>query len=176
MFISGILIILVGYIFKEILLSLIVSFYGDDSNSSSELSYFIFTDVVEVFNVYVCLILFLGKQILFFQILYHVLIFFVPGITKSEYKQLLTFFFTMSGLFFLAIIVFKQFLFPFSWKFFLSFKDFVVFKSLTLHFEAKLLNYLTFFINFYFSCIISFQFFLIPFFFIFYFKKELSNY
>ena len=79
-------------------------------------------------------------------------------------------------LFFLSVLLFKKFLFPFSWKFFLSFKDFVIFKSLILHFEAKLFNYVLFFINFYFSCVLYFQFFLVPLFFFTYFKKELSTY
>ena len=174
--ISGNLIFLVGYIFKEILLSIVVSSYSISGDSSIELSYFIFTDVIEVFNVYVCLILFLGKQVLFFQLCYHFLMFLVPGFTKKEYRFLLLFFVISSFLFFLSIILFKKFLFPFSWNFFLSFKDFVALKSLTLYFEAKLLDYVMFFINFYFSCVIYFQFFLFPFFLVFSLKKELSDY
>ena len=176
LFISGNLIFLVGYIFKEILLSIVVSSYSISGDSSIELSYFIFTDVIEVFNVYVCLILFLGKQVLFFQLCYHFLMFLVPGFTKKEYRFLLLFFVISSFLFFLSIILFKKFLFPFSWNFFLSFKDFVTFKSLTLHFEAKLLDYIMFFINFYFSCVLCFQFFLLPFFLVVYFKIDLSNF
>ena len=174
LFISGMLILLVGYIFKEVLLSIIVNSYC--KGPSTELSYFIFTDIAEIFNVYVCLILFVAKQILFFQILYHLLIFLVPGLTKLEYKYLLVFFLTSSFLFFFAVILFKKILFPFSWTFFLSFKNFVDFKSFTLHFEAKLLNYVTFFINLYFSCILYFQFFLVPISFFIYFKIDLSTY
>lgn len=174
--ISGNLIFLVGYIFKEILLSIVVSSYSVSGDSSIELSYFIFTDVIEIFNVYVCLILFLGKQVLFFQLCYHFLMFLVPGFTKKEYRFLLLFFVISSFLFFLSIILFKKFLFPFSWNFFLSFKNFVTFKSLTLHFEAKLLDYIMFFKNFYFSCVLCFQFFLLPFFLVVYFKIDLSNF
>ena len=174
LFISGMLILLVGYIFKEVLLSIIVDLYC--KGPSTELSYFIFTDIAEIFNVYVYLILFVAKQILFFQILYHLLIFLVPGLTKLEYKHLLVFFLTSSFLFFFAVILFKKILFPFSWTFFLSFKNFVDFKSFTLHFEAKLLNYVMFFINLYFSCILYFQFFLVPISFFIYFKIDLSTY
>ena len=71
--ISGISIFLVGYILKEVILSIIVSSYS--SSSSLEVSYFIFTDVVEVFNVYVCLVFFLGKQVLLFHMFYHSLLF-----------------------------------------------------------------------------------------------------
>lgn len=178
LFISGNLILLVGYIFKEILLSTVVDSYNisGDYFSPVELSYFIFTDVVEVFNVYVCLILFVGKQVLFFQVCYHFLMFLIPGLTKKEYRNLFLLFITSSSLFLLSIILFKKFLFPFSWNFFLSFKDFVTLKSLTLHFEAKLSNYVMFFIDFYFSCVFCFQFFLLPFFLVVYFKLDLSNF
>ena len=172
--ISGILTFLVCYLFKEILLAIVVNSY--DLNSNLELSYFIFTDVVEVFNVYVCLIFFLGKQILFFYMFYHFLIFLVPGLSKFEYRYFLLLFFLSIFLFLLSVVLFKKCLFPFSWNFFLSFKNFAAFKSLTLHFEAKLLNYVMFFINLYFSCVISFQFFLFPIFLFIYFRKDLSIY
>lgn len=172
--ISGILTFLVGYIFKEVLLSIVVNSYT--VSSTLELSYFIFTDVAEIFNVYVCLIFFIIKQILFFHIFYHFLIFFIPGLTKLEYWYLLFFFMASSFLFFISVIFFHKLLFPFSWSFFLSFKEFVAFKSLILHFEAKFLNYILFFINLYNSCIISFQFFLFPLFLFIYFRKDLSIY
>nr|YP_009317747.1 SecY-independent transporter protein [Navicula ramosissima]AOY40393.1 SecY-independent transporter protein [Navicula ramosissima] len=171
--ISGILILLVGYTFKEVLLSIVVNLYN---GSSSKLSYFIFTDVVEIFNVYVVLIFFVWKQILSFQVVYHFLVFLIPGLTKSEYKYLLLFFSISSGLFLLSVILFKKILFPFSWNFFLSFNSFVEFKALTLHFEAKLLDYIMFFINLYFSCILYFQFFLIPSALFIYFNTDLSTY
>ena len=174
--ISGILIILVGYIFKEILLSIVLNSYNTNNNSHIELSYFIFTDVLEVFNVYVCLIFFLAKQVLFFQLCYHLLMFLARGLTKSEYRYFLQLFSLSSCFFVLAVVLFKKFLFPFSWNFFLSFKNFVTFKSLTVHFEAKLLNYVMFFTDFYFSCVLYFQFFLLPFFLIIYFKVEPNSF
>ena len=102
--------------------------------------------------------------------------FFVPGFTKSEYYYVLTFFSISSFFFFLSLILFKKFLFPFSWHFFLGFKNFVTFKALTLHFEAKLLDYVMFFTNFYFSCVLYFQFFLLPLFLFIYLKIEPSSF
>ena len=174
--ISGSLIFLVGYIFKEILLSIVLNSYNTNNNSHIELSYFIFTDVLEVFNVYVCLIFFLAKQVLFFQLCYHLLMFLARGLTKSEYRYFLQLFSLSSCFFVLAVVLFKKFLFSFSWNFFLSFKNFVTFKSLTVHFEAKLLNYVMFFTDFYFSCVLYFQFFLLPFFLIIYFKVEPNSF
>ena len=172
--VSSFSIFLVSYMFKEVLLSVVVNSYTIDS--ISELSYFIFTDVVEVFNVYVLLIFFIGKQIIFFYVFYHVLLFIAPGLTRLEYRFFITLLLMSSFLFTLSVILFKKILFPFSWSFFLSFKDFVIFKSLTLHFEAKLMDYVTFFLNLYFSCVFYFQFFLFPIFFFTYFGKKLSVY
>ena len=172
--ISGILIFLVSYVFKEVLLSIVINSYA--VSSTLELSYFIFTDVVEVFNVYVCLIFFVSKQVLTFYLFYHLLIFISPGLTRFEYSYLVLLCLVSSFLFFLSTVLFKKFLFPFSWNFFLSFKHFVVLKSLTLHFEAKLLDYVMFFMKLYFSCIIYFQFFLFPIFLFTYFGGELNVY
>lgn len=170
---ASFLIFLAGYVFKEVLLNIIVYSYWDASITEF---YFIFTDVTEVFTVYVYLILFVTKQVLFFYFCYHLLIYVSPGLTTIEYRFLITVFSTSTFLFIISIILFKKFLFPFSWNFFLSFKDFVVFKSLTLHFEAKLMDYIVFFFNLYFSCVLYFQFFILPIFFFMYFSKELSVY
>lgn len=173
--VSCVLTFLACYIFKEVLLSVVVNSYAVD-DSASELSYFIFTDVIEVFNVYVCLIFFVAKQVIFFSFFYHTAVFIAPGLTKAEYRSLIVLFATSFFLFFVSVVLFKKFLFPFSWSFFLSFKDLATFKSLTLHFEAKLMDYVAFFLNLYFSCIFYFQFFLFPIFFFTYFGKALSVY
>lgn len=172
--VTSVSILLVSYAFKEILLSIVVNSYS--VNPISELSYFIFTDVVEVFNVYVCLLFFILKQGMYFYFIYHTLIFIAPGLTKLEYRFFITLFSVSFFLFTLSVLLFKKMLFPFSWSFFLSFKDFVIFKSLTLHFEAKLLDYVMFFFNLYLSCVFYFQFFLFPIFFFMYLSKELSVY
>lgn len=172
--VSGFCTFLVGYTYKEVLLNLAVSLCS--ITSTQESSYFIFTDVVEVFNVYVCLIFFVTKQVLLFHFFYHLLIFIAPGLTHLEYRYLKIMLTTSSSLFIVSVILFIEFLFPFSWNFFLSFTDLVSFSSLTLHFEAKLMDYILFFFNLYFSCILYFQFFLFPIFFFTYFGRKLSGY
>ena len=172
--VSGFCTFLVGYTFKEVLLSIVVGLCS--ITSMLESSYFIFTDVAEVFNVYVCLIFFVTKQVLVFHLFYHLFSFIAPGLTYLEYRYLKIIFITSSSLFILSVILFIKFLFPFSWNFFLSFTDLISFKSLTLHFEAKLMDYILFFLNLYFSCILYFQFFLFPIFFFAYFGRNLSGY
>lgn len=158
--VSWLTVVLVSYVFKEVLLFVITkqdlsfTLIGDKF-------YFIFTDVSEVFTVYVTLVFFIANQILMFYIVYHILIFISPGLSRFEYSYLVFIFKTISFLFIVSIIVLNKILFPFSWSFFLSFKDFYILHSLSLCFEAKLSEYLTFYITFYYVCNLYFQTFLL---------------
>jgi sec-independent protein translocase protein TatC len=167
-------VILVSYIFKEVLLYVITK--QNLSTKFDGTSYFIFTDVSEIFSAYVFLIFFLVKQVFMIYIFYHLLIFLSPGLTKVEYNYLTFIFKTVVFLFFLSIIVFNKFLFPLSWSFFLSFKNFEMLESITLYFEAKLSEYLTFYVTFYYMCLLYFQIFLILILLFKYFGNKLTVY
>jgi sec-independent protein translocase protein TatC len=126
--------------------------------------------------VYLLLTFFVGNQILALYFLYHLLFFILPSLTKSE-SSLLVYIITISScLFVVSILVFHKLLFPLSWDFFLSFKNFGALKSLSLHFEAKLLEYVVFYVNFYYMCVLYFQVFLIPVLIFKCIKKELQVY
>lgn len=161
----------VSYIFKEVLLYLFVS-----RIYVSGFCYFIFTDVVEVFTSYVFLIFFLSNQVLFLFIFYHLLVFTLPSLTKSESNFFICIFITSSFLFFLSIIVFNSILFPMSLSFFLSFNHFEKTMSLNFYFEAKLLEYLIFYFKFYYMCFFYFQVFLFPILFFKFVNSELRVY
>lgn len=172
-------VILVSYCFKEVLLftitkpSIYLSFYT--SSSSYESIYFIFTDVIEIFLVYISLIFFIGNQIASLFMLYHFLFFVALGLYKFEYNYL-TFIFKISLFFFMfSIVIYNKFLFPFSWNFFLSFQEFAVLKFLTLHFESKINEYITFYITFYYLCIVYFQIFVFLVLFFDYVKDDLKT-
>ena len=152
--------ILVSYVFKEVLLFIVIKQNVNFMNAD-ETFYFIFTDVTEVFYVYMKLILFIGTQIFFFYSFYHLLTFIALGLYGSEYNYLVLTFKTSVVMFFFSIILFNKVLFPFSWEFFLSFQNFAILKSLTLHFEAKLIEYLTFYITFYYISVLYFQIFVV---------------
>jgi sec-independent protein translocase protein TatC len=64
-----------------------------------------------------------------------------------------------------SIILTNSILVPMTWKFFLSFQDVISYKFVKLHFEAKLNEYLTFYILIYHLCIFYCQIFTILFFF-----------
>lgn len=164
--------ILVSYVFKEVLLFIITK--QNFNSGTDETLYFIFTDVTEVFYVYIKLILFIGTQILFFYSFYHILTFVALGLYESEYSYLVLVLKTSVIMFIFSVVVFNKILFPFSWEFFLSFQNFAVLKSLTLHFEAKLIEYLTFYTTFYYICILYFQIFVVLILVFEYFKNELK--
>jgi sec-independent protein translocase protein TatC len=146
-FLTWLSLILVGYLHKETLLYLIIEkqFY-ENNNSNSKIYYFIFTDVLEVFSVYLELILFVSLQISFFYFLYHCFIFISSGLYISEYIYLKYVLNTIILLTVFSIIISKSFLIPLMWNFFFKFQ---VTSYFTLHFEAKLSEYIHFFIAFY---------------------------
>ena len=165
--------IIVSYCFKEVLLFTIVRHNIYSPISKQDMLYFIFTDVTEVFSVYIMLILFLSNQVLIFFILYHSLMFLALGLYKSEYNYIKFVFKTSMFFFFCSVFIFNKVIFPYSWDFFLNFQNFVVLKSLTLHFEAKLSEYLDFYTTFYYLCVLYFQTFVVLILFLDYMKHEL---
>jgi sec-independent protein translocase protein TatC len=163
-------VVLVSYCFKELLLFLIIK----PNELKYSLFYFIFTDVKEVFSVYITLVLFIGNQFLVYYFLYHLLIFIALGLYKFEYRYLIFIFKTSMFFFFFSVFIYNKLLFPLSWEFFLSFQNFILLKSFILHFEAKLSEYLTFYITFYYICIFYFQTFMVLVLFFDYIRNELE--
>jgi sec-independent protein translocase protein TatC len=162
-------VVLVSYVFKEVLLFVLTK-----QSNSKEMFYFIFTDVTEIFYVYLMFIFFFGTQIFFLYSFYHILIFIALGLYPDEYNYLIFIFKTSLLMYVFSIVVFNKVLFPFSWDFFLSFQNFSLLKSLTLHFEAKLSEYVAFYITFYYVCILYFQIFAVLILFFDYLKNELK--
>lgn len=143
--------LLVSYIYKEALLFLILKPSLSYSNESS--MYFIFTDVTEVFSVYLKIIVFFGFHTIIIYTLYHLLIFFSLGLYKFEYEYL-CFLFKMIGIVFIcSIFVFNNILLPITWHFFLSFQSFSFLKSIDFYFESKIEEYLTFYLTSYYICV-----------------------
>ena len=148
-------VILISYFYKEILLFLIIEpDVLNKFNVTLPIYYFIFTDVLEIFSVYIHLILFLNAQILLFYSMYHFFIFLSPGLFFFEFNFLQLIIKVILLTWGLSIIISKQLLIPLTWNFFLSFQNFSL---IPLHFEAKLNEYLNFFISFYYVSILYSQ-------------------
>nr|YP_010377411.1 Sec-independent protein translocase component TatC [Navicula tsukamotoi]QYB23098.1 Sec-independent protein translocase component TatC [Navicula tsukamotoi] len=161
---------LVSYFFKEALLHIITNIHLFDSFA------YIFTDVAEVFSVYIHLLFFTTNQILVLYFFYYVLLFVLPSLTYFESTFLVFILLAFYFLFFLSFLFFNTFLFPLSWNFFLSFQQFKVLNSFSLEFEAKLSEYSIFYTTFYFVCFLYFQVFLIPILFLKFIKNSVQFY
>lgn len=162
--------ILVGYHYKEILLFL---FLDSDLFNSFDMNfpcYFIFTDVFEIFSAYIQLVLFISFQIFILYFLYHFFVFLCPGLFFLEYYYFNYILKLIIFIWFLSVFLSKYILIPLTWNFFLSFQNL---SSVTLHFEAKLNEYLIFYISFYYLCIFYCQTFTFLFFFFNFMNKNL---
>lgn len=140
--------VFVSYIYKETLLFLCL-IKVDLFNHNNVIFYFIFTDVKEVFSVYIKLVFFVGNQVLVFYLIFHSLAFIALGLYQFEYKYLKIMF--HSGIFFwlLSFFLLNRILLPITWSFFLGFQSLT---SFNLYFEAKLNEYINFYIFFYYIC------------------------
>jgi sec-independent protein translocase protein TatC len=165
---------LVLYVYKEILLFLLVQ-PKSKININSNSFYFIFTDVTEIFYVYIKLILFISFQFLILFIIYNVFIFLIPALFKKEYYYMKTFIKTIFYTWLFSGLVSNYYLIPISWDFFLSFQNFISDKSFNLYFEAKLNEYFNFYISFYYVCFFYFQFSILLFWGLKYLNEEINN-
>jgi sec-independent protein translocase protein TatC len=157
LFLTYIFTIAASYYWKDTLLFLIINPKFQANFKKDKLFYFIFTDVTEVFSIYLKLIIFISFQIALVYTIYHVFTFFSPALFKTEFKHLrltLKFLYLtwlISGLFAHNLII------PISWDFFLSFQSLTLVESFNLCFEAKLNEYFYFYTSLYYICSLYFQ-------------------
>ena len=153
LFITWIFVSMICYLYKETILFLLI-----DSSSYlqtlNEEPYFIFTDISEIFYVYLQLTFFISNQIAIVMLFYHTLLFLSSGLYQFEYKKLQFAFkvFTFSWL--SSIFLLNKFIIPFSWSFFLSFQQA---DNISFFFEAKIVEYFNYFTNLYYICFINCQ-------------------
>lgn len=154
-------IVVVCYYYKEVLLFFLVKSY---ICLNSNLLYFIFTNVTEIFSVYLTIISFISFQIACWYLIYHIFVFLSPALFIYEYKYLDFFYRLFTFFFFFSFILSHYVIIPLTWQFFLSFKPISFAQS--VYFEAKLSEYLNFYINVYYFCFVYCQIFSVLFFFI----------
>lgn len=155
----------ISYFYKEILLFLLTQSFVNNLSF-----YFIFTDVTEIFSVYLQLIIFLSVQTTFLYLLYHLFVFLSPAFFKYEYYYIHLIFKTILIVWLFSVIISNSFLINLTWNFFLSFQGLSL---VNLHFEAKLSEYLTFYITLYYLCVFYCQVFIIMFFFFSYINAKI---
>lgn len=144
----------VSYFYKETLLFLFVQpQVFQDGASYPTVFYFIFTGVTEIFSVYITLVSFISVQITLFFTLCQVFLFLSPALYYKEYFYLNLLIKVGLIVWCFSIIMLTQVLIPLTWKFFLSFQYLASSRSVNLYFEAKLNEYLTFYVALYYLCV-----------------------
>lgn len=157
LFFTWLSLLIICYRFKEPLLFVFVNSnkYYTELHTTQ---YFIFTDVGEVFYVYLSLMFFITNQITILMLFYHSLMFLTLGLYQSEYIQLQYAFKIFLLTWFCSFILLKEFVVPFSWSFFLSFQQTnEALQPVSFFFEARISEYLTYFKNLYYVCLINCQ-------------------
>ena len=170
---------IICYTYKNFLLFFSVNSINILKNVHQQ-NYFIFTDVGEIFYVYINIIFFISNQISLILFLYHLLIFLSLGLYKTELNKFKLIFKSFIFVWFLSTVFFYKYLVPTSWKFFLNFQQIeTVCQPISLLFEAKLFDFLNYFKKFYNLCFFSCQFLLITMFLLRYFmdkKKQTKSF
>ena len=141
-----------------------------------KLYYFIFTDVTEVFSVYIKVILFLVVQFFTAFVLYHFFSFLSFALFKKEYLFLTK---LLKILFFAWVFSFSisnYVLIPFSWNFFFTFQNLVSYKFISLYFEPKISEYLNFCVSIYSITLFYFLVFAILFYIVSYFTNNIYSF
>jgi len=136
--------------------------------------YFIFTSITEILSTYLKLIYFLSNQVLFVCLSYHILLFLSPGLYYFEYRLLKIIFFASLFFSFYSIFILNNIILPACWFFFLSFQKTMTSHTVNLFFEAKINEYVKFYVNLYYMCNLTCQMFMTLILFIIYIKGDLK--
>jgi len=129
--------LIISYCYKNALLFLVTYMHINRLDL-----YFIFTNVLELFYCYIQFIIFFSSQITSWYTLYHLFVFFLPGFYNKEFKVIASFFLSISITHTITIFFSSYILIPYTWEFFSNFQNLKGF-----YFEARLIEYLNFFIS-----------------------------
>lgn len=148
---------IICYFYKEVLLFLIAHFLN--KKALDQLSFhFIFTNVTELFKVYLTLTEFLSIQVTYIYILLSIYLFFSPAFFRLEHTYLRSIARVVLLLWCISTVTLNTILVPITWDFFLSFRPIEHFAgSLDFHFEAKLSENIDFYIFLYYTSLVYLQ-------------------
>lgn len=148
----------VCYLYKETILFGLISLNYSFIRLNVK-PYFIFTEVTEIFTVYLDLSLFITNQIGIFFLCYQTFMFLSLGLYKFEFLTLKFAFRVFIVCWLFSTFLLYYLVIPFSWSFFLSFQESSsALQPFSLFFETKLTEYFHYFKNLYYICLFSCQF------------------
>lgn len=140
------------YLNKEILLFLALNSYQITLNNQN-LPYFIFTNITEIFDVYIKIFFFLFTQLFFFSAVYHSFAFLSTALFSYEYVFLSKLFRITLWAWGVSLSLSNLIITPITWGYFSSFHGLLTEKFISLYFEAKLEECLRFYFYVYYFCI-----------------------
>jgi sec-independent protein translocase protein TatC len=132
------------FFYKETLLFLTIK--PNISLYKENLLYFIATNLTDILYAYLHLSYFIANQIIVLYILYNIFTFLAPALYKLEYKYFKIILFSIVCLWFLSFLILNIYVLPYCWNFFLSFQTTIVNQAIKVHFEAKITEYVNFYI------------------------------
>ena len=140
------------YIFKEPIIYILIKPLLTISTQ-----YFIFTNLIEIFIMYLKILLIISLYLIIPFILYQIWLFFVPGLYIYEKISLKYFFYLIILTLCLGISIAYYIIIPIAWQFFISFetKEQNLF---SIHYEAKINEYLILILNILLTISFCFQF------------------
>lgn len=148
----------VCYFYKETILFTLIN----TSNAFYKLTekpYFIFTDLTEIFYIYIELSLFLSNQTILFISLYHSFMFLASGLYKFEFVRLKLILQIFIATWVVAFFLLSTIIIPFSWNFFLSFQESSnALQPVSFFFEAKIIEYFHHYTSLYYVSLVNCQF------------------
>jgi len=145
--------IIVCYVYRKTLLFLMVNL-TEPQNLTNVNRHLIFTDVTELFTTYINLALFVASQTVAIFGIYQSLLFLTPSFYSFEYKNamfLAKWFFVV---WWFSMGFLHKILLPLSWNFFINFNKSDG-NAFDLFFEAKVDQYLDYYMNLYYACLLS---------------------
>nr|YP_003434230.1 SecY-independent transporter protein [Chattonella marina]BAI70577.1 SecY-independent transporter protein [Chattonella marina] len=118
--------------------------------TNNQNGYFIFTNISEVFLVFIKTSLILSVFICLPYFLFQLKCFLCPCLYSYEYFKVSKLFYQLLIYLFFGNCWFFYFLFPWSWFFFIGFETTLQSNYISIYFENRLQDYLDFFIQFFF--------------------------
>ena len=138
--------ILFCYLYKEILFFLLVKTNKELYNKIS--FYFISTNLTEIFEVYLKVSYFFSIQVVLFLLTYHLFRFVCPALFLYEYNKLKNILAVSISFYLLSLVFFIKAILPLVWVFFFNFQNYSGYE-VNVFFEARLNDYLQFYIDVY---------------------------
>lgn len=161
---SSLLVIFVTYIYKRELLFLTVMQFTCHSLNYKDSNFFhiIFTDVKEIFFVYVSMLTVVSSQMMIIVLFYHIFIFFIPTLCSREYYNIKAIYCYVMVIISISAVLSVLIIIPLTWDFFLGFQEVTLKKPLNWFFEVKLYDFICFYTSSYYFFNVYFQMFIVP--------------